>query len=309
MHMRHFALLGLILFINQGAFIVGIQLAGPVTGSVWQPSTPVLTACVSMLFGWEAFSWQRCMGVCLAFGGCATMVLLSHSQREQDTAHGGSVAYWIGNVCFLSNCLATSCFILLSKPLLLVYPSLTVIAWTYLLASVGMFLAATLSSLWEDMEHFICPACIPGTTFQIPTATLPALAYYILAMSVGSWGLLVWCNQYATGTLVVGYSVVQPVISMMVTAILLYIHWVASCTDESIVDQPCLNEPGAGTLVGMLGVACGLGLVIQTEPKSTTSATIIATKIDIQDEEDDMNPFFDPLAEYGTMPLRTNSFI
>lgn len=326
-HFPKFCLLGLLLFINQGAYIVGIQLAGPVTGSVWQPTSPILTAGISMLcwkkWGMHGERWNvtRFTGVLVAFAGCASMVLLSDYRQENNDKKaqhsGGSLtAFWIGNVCFFSNCLAMSFYVLQSKQLLSIYPSLTVIGWSYMIASLCMFLAAFLSSVWGSMEHLICPTCNTkqGTTtfLHIPRETIPALAYYIIAMSVGSWGLIVWSNQYATGTLVVGYNVIQPVVSLFFTIMILLFRWVAECSDDDDDDEannsavssslPCLNEPGIETLCGMLGVACGLYLVIQTEPSTCIATGIPLEQLDDAVDKDHRDDTSTLLAEYGTMP-------
>ena len=192
-HVLSFMLLGFFLFVNQAAYIMGIELGGPVTGSVWQPSAPIFTAAISMASGMEDWSARRLVGVLVAFLGCAAMILLS--DRANDTTHGGTAAFLLGNLMFFLNCFSTACYILFSKQLLCLYPSLTVTAWSYNLASPLMFLAALASSQLPAFEALICPACGSQGTFTIPRAALPALSYYIVAMSVGSWGLILWSNQ------------------------------------------------------------------------------------------------------------------
>ena len=266
-HFQKFCKLGFFLFVTQACYIVGLQLAGPVTASIWQPSAPSFTAALAMFWGLEPWSMRRLSGVAVAFGGCAAMVLLTN--RENDSQHGGTTSFLLGNLLFFLNCSSTACFILFSKELMqLDYPSLTVIAWSYLLASIGM-IAATLASEYLPANWVCTTTCNSGEhgAFYIPTAAFPALAYYILAMSVGSWGLIIWSNQFASGTLVMGYSVLQPVTSMCFTVSILILGWVAKCgSDDDDGTSWCLNEPGIGTLCGMFGVFCGLWLIIRTEP-------------------------------------------
>lgn len=295
-HFPEFGRLGALLFINQAAYLVGIGLAGPVTGSVWQPSAPIITVAISMLWGMEQVNARRLMGVLIAFMGDAAMVLLS--DRTHDDTHGGATAFWIGNAMFLMNCSATAFYILLSKQVLATYPALTVTAWSYNLASILMMGATFLSDSLPLVLSLICPSCPASqgdgssSMLCIPRAALPALAYYIVFQSVAAWGLILWANQYATGTLVIGYSVLQPVTSVLFTTFFLITHLVASC-HESGAPTPCLNEPSLGTLCGMAGVACGLYLVVQTEP----TALVI-------DQEQDMDPApkqQNLTIKYGTM--------
>ena len=369
LHFRSFVMLGMLLFINQSFYLVGIQLGGPVTGSVWQPSAPIFTAVISMIWKLETWNIQRIVGVFVAFVGCSVMILLggssSSSGRHQDNDEsndakdptiqigggvGGSdvtetISFLIGNLLFCCQCLAASFYILLSKNLLSVYPSLTVTAWSYLLASPFMCISAFLSTKSKWSQELICPTCssssYSSSSFDhdvsesatttttsslssfllndsfsfiwIPKQTIPALAYYIFAQSVAAWGLILWSNQYATGTLVMGYSVIQPVTSLIFTILILFvIHLVPQCGMDSgtmsndaianangiIVydDDPfnsdgdsrqelhgdgeeegqyrqCLNPPGLGTLCGIIGVVCGLSLIITTEPSKRKITT------------------------------------
>jgi drug/metabolite transporter (DMT)-like permease len=279
-HWKSFATIGFCLFACQAGYICGLILVGPVTGSIWQPSTPIFTAAISMLMGLERKSSLRVTGVLLAFVGCTVMILTSYQDRQahfdDDDDDDGSnededgpliSIFLLGNALFFINCLSAACYILFSKDVLYLYPSLTVTAWSYLIAAPCMCLAAILSSATPAAEKVICPSCVHSDTsiFRIPSSALPALTYYILAMSVGSWGCILWANQYATGTLVIGYSVLQPVTSLISAAIVVLLGWVASCKDVGQHRRPCLYEPGIGTFVGMLGVFLGLSLIIKTE--------------------------------------------
>ena len=297
-HYRKYAMLGILLFGNQSAYIVGLQTAGPVTGSIWQPSSPIFTAALSMIWGLESWNLYRIVGVFVAFGGCTAMVFLS--DRDQDTTHGGTTAFIIGNFLYLTNCTCTAVFILLSKEVLQHYSSLTVIAWSYLLASPFMATAAYLSSKLPNFAHLICPTCLStDRAFSIPVEAIPALAYYIIAMSVGSWGFMLYANQYATGTLVMGYNVMQPVTAIIFTALLLWTGFVSNCTNEESTDgEQCLNEPGLGTFCGMVGVACGLALIISTEPSTNKPVE----SQNHEDETSDVVMTNTDNDQYGTIP-------
>jgi drug/metabolite transporter (DMT)-like permease len=277
-HWKSFATLGFCLFANQAGYICGLILAGPVTGSIWQPSAPIFTAAISMLIGLERKSSLRVTGVLLAFVGCTVMILISYQDRQahfdddddgSDEDEDGPLIsmFLVGNVLFFINCLSAAGYILFSKDVLYLYPSLTVTAWSYLIAAPCMCLAAILSSTIPAAEKVICPSCVHSDTsiFRIPSSALPALTYYIVAMSVGSWGCIIWANQYATGTLVIGYSVLQPITSLISAGIVVLLGWVASCKDVGHHRRPCLYEPGIGTFAGMLGVFLGLSIIIKTE--------------------------------------------
>jgi drug/metabolite transporter (DMT)-like permease len=142
--------------------------------------------------------------------------------------------------------------------------------------------------------EFLCPECT--STWHIPPGAIGALIYNILFNSVAAYGILTWANQYATGTLVMIYTVLQPVTAAFLTTILVSVlHIYPSCfpNDDTQDDSnstmtttlsssssstittttACLDLPGWETLVGMIGVFLGLMLVITTEPNTDLSHT------------------------------------
>ena len=274
---KRFTLLGLALFGNQAGVIAGIKLAGPVAAAVWQPSQPIITAAICMMLGWEAPNARRIGGVILSFVGCASMVILStrSNARSADDGMDGSdeltssssyrlLATLVGHVLFFFNCLCTSLYVLLSKKVLKVYRPIQVTAWSYNIAAIFMVMLAYLSSLSGAAMEFLCPDC--QGTWIIPTGAMWALAYAIVFNSVIAYGMITWANQFATGTLVIGYSVLQPVTAALLTLLLLGLGAFPSCSGSAGDTTRCLDPPGWGSLIGMAGVFSGLAMVIMTEP-------------------------------------------
>ena len=228
-----------------------------------------------MMLGWEAPNKRRIGGVILSFMGCAAMVVLSTKNSEdaekgedvEDDASSSSyrfLANLVGHILFFFNCLCTSLYVLLSKKVLKVYPPMQVTAWSYNIAAVFMASFAFITSLSDRLISFLCPDC--QGTWAIPSGAVWALAYAIIFNSVIAYGLITWANQFATGTLVIGYSVLQPVTAALLTMLLLGFGVFPNCsrTDDNV--ERCLHPPGWESAVGMLGVFSGLSLVILTEP-------------------------------------------
>ena len=250
-----FFCLGMAIFANQSCAIVGIKLAGPVASAVWQPSQPIITAAICILMRWEPINLLRILGITFAFLGCIAMVLLSsstntttnttnhthyptmdnsadtnnnnnnmflHSQREETmttTEMMGFQKEILGNFFFFINCLGTSLYVILSKKPLQVFPSsLTVVATSYSVASICLII--TCLGLYYYYHHHeaevpFCPEC---TEFwYIPHNAYFALFYFIMFNSVGAYALITWANQYASGTLVMGYVHTYTFISMYQT--------------------------------------------------------------------------------------------
>jgi len=90
--MIRFLILGLCVYGNQACFISGIKLAGPVTGSVYQPSQPLMTAFLNMfLFQQEPINSNRIAGILIAFVGCTIMVIWSTTTTASKATSSSSI--------------------------------------------------------------------------------------------------------------------------------------------------------------------------------------------------------------------------
>ena len=220
---------------------------------------------------------------------------------------------WMGNVLFFINCLCTSVFILLSRTKAFQrYPPLFITATTYAIAAIIMIPTAILVSVSESLSNFFCPECpfdvdaIAITTassssataaassnyWSIPPSAMGALFYNVIFTSVIAYGILMWANKKSkTGTMVMAYTVLQPVTASILTVLLVHVfHLVPDCatnthtshrkistaaaTEEDVT--ACLTPPGWDAVIGTIAVLMGLLLVIDTEPKSNASSSSLS---------------------------------
>jgi len=303
-----FLWLGAMVYGNQACFLAGIKLAGPVAGAIWQPSQPLWTATISMATGQEPFNARRMVAVLVAFAGCVFMVVSSSSISVAGGGGGGwfrfrsrsrvllqdegsysdhsndSVSTWIGNGLFLINCLCTSVYVLSSRaPSFQRYPPLWITATTYTIAAGFMIPTAVLVSASKDLSAFFCPECeyehgssSSSSYWSIPPSAMGALAYNVVFTSVIAYGILMWANKKSsTGTMVMAYTVLQPVTAAVLTVALVRIlRVVPECSRNTSTSMPaaaCLDPPGWGSVVGTLAVLIGLCLVVETEPSSDSN--------------------------------------
>lgn len=211
-----------------------------------------------MSLGLEPPSVVRAAGILVAFAGCAIMVALS-----AEAAPNGLAREIAGNVFFFVNCLATALYVILSKDMLRVYPPLCVTAWSYLTAACFMVLTTVTVNNASEAVNFLCPDC--HGAWHVPVETLWALAYWIVFQSCVSYALLTWGNKFATRTLSMSYSVLQPVTATLLTALIVFPGLYPSCKSVDDDTEGCLQPPGLGDL-GAVGVFFGLFLVLRTEP-------------------------------------------
>lgn len=295
---------GLGIFMSQAFYIVGIKLSSAVAASVWQPSQPIITAALCMLMGWEPFNFHRVLGILVAFLGCSIMVLggggsgaLGESMGGGGGGdeYGGAFSNLMGQASFLVNCLGLTLYVLASKKVLATnrYESVAITAWSYLTATFMMAILAVVMSWSESMSMFLCPDC-EGNIWNVPPTAIPALIWYVIMTSSTSYFLMTWANKYASSTLVIGYTVLQPMASAILIQVLVMFGFFQSCSvvsegggsDRSLmfssmrilVDEtikPCLDEPDKYTAFGSVGVLTGLMVIIWTEPKESSSSKLI----------------------------------
>mmetsp|Transcript_14307 Transcript_14307/g.21487 ORF Transcript_14307/g.21487 Transcript_14307/m.21487 type:complete len:425 (-) Transcript_14307:1044-2318(-) len=273
-----FVICGIGLFGSQAFFIIGIKLSSAVAASVWQPTQPIFTAAVCMLLGWEPFSFTRCVGILVAFFGCAIMVLGGGGSAGEaiggEGGDNGAFAQTVGQFSFFLNCCGSALYVLSSKTIIKTerYESVAVTAWSYTVASVLMLIFAVLMSMSEGISTFLCSDCV-GSIWHVPPSAIPAMAFFIIMTSSLSYGLITWANKYASGTMVIGYTVTQPVASAIVIQTLVSFGFYEGCKSaarrflEDDIAKACLDLPDMYTAIGAVGVFFGLVAIIHTEPK------------------------------------------
>lgn len=112
---------------------------------------------------------------------------------------------------------------------------------------------------------FLCPDCRDGdSSWYIPAGTMLSLVYSTVFAAALNKLLLTWSNKYVTGTLVIGYTPLQPVVAALLEGILLLSQVLPVCSNNA--DGVCLENPGFSAL-GASGVFAGLYILIKTEPK------------------------------------------
>jgi len=267
------------IFASQACYIVGIKLSGAIAASVWQPSQPIITAAICMLLQWEPYNSLRVVGIIIAFFGCAIMVVGGGGNDDDDTSsttgeYGpsnvtGGFSNGIGQVSFFINCLGSSAYVVASKRVLTTgrYESLAVTAWGYLIAAALMGIASTSLSFSGSATNLLCSDC-EENIWSVPTSAIPAMVWFVLMTSSSAYALLTWATKHASGTLVIGYAVIQPVASAILIQALISFGLYRSC-DGSEEDEEgvCLDEPDRYAMLGALGVFLGLFMVIWTEPR------------------------------------------
>jgi drug/metabolite transporter (DMT)-like permease len=228
---------GIFLFANQLCYIVGEKLSNAVIGSAWQPSQAIFTVMLTIILCMEKATVLKIVGVLVACGGAVFMVVFGSSiLPTQNTSHTNSSNHGdlngvAGNILFAINCLGTSCYVIVAKPLVKKYPPLSVTGWCYITASIFMAISAVSINFSPDAVHLICPVdpsknstifpCGAGSNLNcscspwgVPIDAIMPLAYWIVFNSATAYFLMTWGNKYADASKVLAYTALQPLTSV-----------------------------------------------------------------------------------------------
>jgi len=123
-----------------------------------------------------------------------------------------------------------------------------------------MLVTAMIINNNTDATHFVCPDCENGGWY-FPVESIWAIVYWVLGASCTAYGLMTWGNKYADASLVMSYTVLQPICSAGLSEILILTGAVDECSATR--DENCLHGMKTADL-GVIGIAIGLFFVIRS---------------------------------------------
>jgi len=204
---------------NQIIFIEGLQRTTAINAVVIGAVIPVFTVGVAVVLRREKATVARLVGLALGLGGALYIV----SGRGKFDA-----GYVTGNLLIMCNSLSFAIYLVISRPILARYRTVTVVTWTFLFGAIGVIpFGAT-----DAFAH----AHMSATAWS-------ALAWIILFPTVGTYFLNAFALKRAPSSLVAVYVYLQPLMGGLMAAAVLH------------------ERPAPTTLVGGLGIAAGIAVV------------------------------------------------
>ncbi len=204
---------------NQLLFVEGLQRSTAINAVVIQAVIPVFTVGVAVVLRREKATWARILGLALGLGGALYIV----SGRGKFEA-----AYGVGNLLLLSNALCFATYLVISRPILARYRTVTVVSWTFLFGSIGV-LPFGASAAWTHAD--------------MSANAWAALCWIVVFPTVGTYFLNAFALKRAPSSLVAVYVYLQPVMGGLMAA--------------SVLGE----RPAPTTLIGGLLIAAGIAVV------------------------------------------------
>jgi drug/metabolite transporter (DMT)-like permease len=122
-HYLLFAIYGLFgIALNQMLFLMGLTYSTAINASILMMSVPIFTVILAIILRQERPSLLRITGIALAAFGAVLLVGVDRFTMS-NTA--------VGNILFLVNAFCFAVYLVISKPILKIYRSFTMITWVF----------------------------------------------------------------------------------------------------------------------------------------------------------------------------------
>jgi len=118
--------------VNQLLFFKGLDLTSPINAALMMTTNPIMVLIVAAIIIKDKITTSKITGVILGIAGAATLVLWGNTF----TLNTGSS---LGDFYVLVNSLSFGVFLILVKPLMQKYTTLTVMKWIFLFGSFMVF--------------------------------------------------------------------------------------------------------------------------------------------------------------------------
>lgn len=234
---------GFCLFVGEIFYIMGVELAGSIRASLWQPSQPIWTMAITALLGHEQLTLKKCVGILLAFTGCTIMVA---GRGGGDDKGRLWIRALLGNLCLLINCsLGTPLYIIAVKPLLKKYSAFACAGFTFAINSTFFALALAFAPLAYANRELVPPTDIKDWL---------SVLYVAIFATVLPYSLQLWATRVLPASLVSAYYVLQPVAAAALVYTLMWLGLVHHLDGAQLSD------------LGSIAVVFGLVVVILETP-------------------------------------------
>ncbi len=163
--LRIFACVFFGMVLNMLMFFKGLSLSTPINSSVVITIVPVLLLVLSAIFLKEKITWRKSIGIGLGLLGALLLILFGIKTQ----ANAPNIP--LGNLLFIVNATSYSIYLIIVKPLVSKYSSITLMKWFFIIAliinipiGIKEFVAVEWSQLSIDVIWKLAFVVI-GTTF------------------------------------------------------------------------------------------------------------------------------------------------
>jgi drug/metabolite transporter (DMT)-like permease len=184
---------------NQLLFFEGLARTTPINASLIMTTTPILVLLISAFWLKEKITWLKSIGIALGLTG-AILLIGGEGFSWHQSSMVGDFMVWI-------NALSYGIYLVLVKPLMQKYKTLTVVRWSFLFGLV-----------------FVLPfglPLLPDVQWQSITAPIWwAIGFLILFTTFVTYMLNAWTLRFVSPSIVGFYIYLQPVLATLIALML-----------------------------------------------------------------------------------------
>jgi drug/metabolite transporter (DMT)-like permease len=187
---------------NQLLFFHGLNLTSPIDASIIITAIPIVAVVFGYILLKEKITKNKLLGITV--GGIGAVLLIAYGNESKRTSS------LLGNLFVFINAISFGLYLVLVKPLMKKYNSITIVSWVFLFGFICMFpfgiadIASTDFSAFTSQTYFAVAFVIIGPTFLANLFNIYALNY--VSPSVNG-----------------SYIYLQPAISFIMVSIYAYI--------------------------------------------------------------------------------------
>jgi len=183
--------------INQTLFIKGLSLTSPISAAIMMITTPILVVVVAGFLIKEKITWVRTTGIIIGFAGAAILMLNSGLNG------GGKEDNPFGDLLIFINALSWGTYLVLVKPLMKKYHTITILRWTFTFSMIFIIPIGFNQLANVDWQHF--------------TSTEFGLLFFVIFFTTFLAYLLnVFALKELSPAVVSAYIYLQPVLTAII---------------------------------------------------------------------------------------------
>lgn len=192
------ALFGII--INQVFFIYGLSLTKPINSAIIMVSNPIMVIIFTLIVFKEKITFLKVSGLFIGIVGAVTLLLFKGNfEMGSDTI--------AGDVMTLVNSASWAVFVVMAKPYMQKYQTVTVMKWIFLFGSIYMLPIGIYD--------------IPNVNWQnITTSAWLSIAFVVVATTFFAYLLNTYALKALSSTVVSMYIYLQPFLATIYAVIL-----------------------------------------------------------------------------------------
>jgi drug/metabolite transporter (DMT)-like permease len=194
-------LMGLAIFgvaVNQAFFIYGLSLTTPINSAIIMVSNPIAVMLFTLIVFKERLTFFRLTG--LSFGVIGALTLLLFNSKGSFSIGSETIA---GDLMTLVNSLSWAIFVVMIKPYMQKYQTVTVMKWVFLFGFI-----------------YMCPFGMPDlfnvSWATLSTQTLLAMAFVVVATTFLVYLLNTFALKTLSSSVVSMYIYLQPFLATLV---------------------------------------------------------------------------------------------